>query len=398
MANDTDIFGAATGKATKDADIFGDLTDAPPRAEVQAAAPEKPPTTFSDRMKSMGLAGVKGLLTGGPMGVVRESGMEAMKQQGELMDHLAYGAGEKVSDAAAKVLPAEAAAGLGVAANMGTQAIPMLFGGQAAKAVANPAFQAMGRNLMQSAIKPTGKDLLLGKADRAAQTLLDEGINVTRGGMQELRGKASAINDVVESIIGSSSATVDKGSVASRIQDVVNRIEKSNPTPQDALAEVEKVYNQFMSNGLLPKDIPLARAQELKQGIYRMLKEKYGALSSDVEEAQKALARGFKETIEKAEPAVGQLNAKAQQLWNALNVSERRALMQANNQVGGLSWLTHNPWTWAASMADRSSLIKSLMARALHSGEIPENAARAGIGILNSQNAQPPSGVLMENR
>lgn len=317
---------------------------------------------------------------------------EAFGEANKWLEHKGYQAGEGVSDVASKVLPPEGAAGLGLATNVGVQMIPALLGGEAGKLV-SPGFQSAARNLMQSAIKPTVKDALLGKADRAAQTLLDEGINITRGGMEALREKGTAINNVVDSIIGTSGSTVDKGSVASRIQDVVKRIEKSNPTPQDALADVEKVYDQFMTNGVLPKDIPLARAQELKQGIYQMLKEKYGTLGSDTVEAQKALARGFKELIEAEKPAVAPLNAKASEIWNALNVAQRRVMMQGNNQVGGLAWLAHNPLTWAASMADRSSLVKSLLARAMNSGSerIPQAIGNAAGGAAAAATQQAPT-------
>lgn len=324
---------------------------------------------------------------------------EAFGAANEALDRTAYKAGEVVNDAAAKVLPIDLAAGAGVAANVGVQMIPNLLGGQAAK-LASPALQSTAKGLMQSALKPTVKDLTLGKADRAVQTLLDEGINVTRGGVEKLRGKANAINDVVDTIISTSGSTVDKGAVASRINDVVKRIERTNATPQDALADVEKVYSQFMSNGLVPKDIPLARAQELKQGIYRMLKDKYGQLGSDTVEAQKALARGFKETIEMEKPSVAGLNARASDLWNALNVSERRALVSGNRNPASFGTLAHNPTGFAAWMLDKSDLGKSILARALYSGseQIPATAARVGIGGLMADSGQPEDKGILGRR
>src|SRR5206468_3026519 len=109
-------------------------------------------------------------------------------------------------------------------------------------------------------------------------------------------------------------------------------------------------------------------AQELKQGTYRILASKYGEQGSAATEAQKALARGLKEGISEKVPAVAGLNAEESKLINALEVAERRALMDGNKNFGGLAWLAHSPATWAAFMADKSALFKSLVARMMHSG------------------------------
>jgi hypothetical protein len=89
--------------------------------------------------------------------------------------------------------------------------------------------------------------------------------------------------------------------------------------------------------------------------------------SADVE-AQKTLARGLKEGIVKAEPQIAGLNEQESKLIKTLNVAERRALMQVNNNPAGMAWLTHDPKRWAAFVADKSSLFKSLLARMLYSG------------------------------
>ncbi len=49
--------------------------------------------------------------------------------------------------------------------------------------------------LMQSALKPTYADLKSGDAAKAIQTMLDEGVNVTPGGVQQLRAQIGKLND-----------------------------------------------------------------------------------------------------------------------------------------------------------------------------------------------------------
>lgn len=274
--------------------------------------------------------------------------------------------GGKATDLAKKLGTSdEVAAGVGTAANIVTS---LFGGGMTAGKLAGPALEGASKWVMQTALKPTLKDLQTGRAATAVNTMLEEGVNATMGGVRELSDKITRINDAVKSRLSESSATVNKEEVASRIKDIISRVEKTNPTPQDARAAIESVYDNFMANGLIPKNIPVAWAQELKQGIYQTLKDKYGQLQSESVEAQKALARGFKETIEKVAPEVKDMNAAQASLLAAFKVAQRRALMQSNNNPGGLAILAHSPETFMAFMADKSALVKSLVARALYAG------------------------------
>ena len=312
----------------------------------------------------------------------------------KLLDKAAYDIGGFVTDIAAPHMQPETAAGLGLAANVATQALPTILSGNIVGKSAAPAMRGGAERLMQSAVKPGIKPLLQGKAERGIGTLLDEGINITPGGVQKLQGKIDDLNNLITRSIQTSGQTVDKGAVASRIQDVINRIERTNPTPQDAIADVSKVYNNFLANQLVPKNIPAPQAQELKQGIYRVLREKYGTLGSDTVEAQKALARGFKEELAAKIPELAKLNAKESELINALNLAERRVLISGNKNPAGLGLLVHHPTAMAAFLADRSELFKSVIARMLNAGQyqIPAATARvltgAGVAYNNTPSQQ----------
>lgn len=319
--------------------------------------------------------------------------------------------------------PVRAAIGEGV-----REAVPQaanLLGAKGSGAAADAAGGAMrssARNWMSSALKPPLKALQTGKADRAVTTLLDEGVNVTRGGMETLQGRIDGINTRIKDIIEKSTATVDKKVVASNLKEKLNQFKKQ-VTPDADLRSIQKAWDEFLDHPMLPKEtpakvevsqildekgkpftkdipasgtnkFPVQTAQELKQGTYRSLKDKaYGELKGADIEAQKTLARGLKEEIAKAVPAVRPLNARESELLNALSLVERRALMEANKNPIGLGWLNSNKAAFAGWMADRSGLFKSLVARMLNAtGETlpPLGAAAAPVGAATQGQLRPP--------
>jgi hypothetical protein len=155
---------------------------------------------------------------------------------------------------------------------------------------------------------------------------------------------------------------------------------------------IKNAWTDFRNHPLLKgvTDIPVELAQKLKQGTYGQLAKKYGQMGTAETEAQKGLARGLKEGIAEAVPAVKGLNQQESELIKTLGVVERRALMELNKNPMGLSLLAHRPETWAAFMADKSALFKSLAARMLYAGkeQIPATTARSGIALYEAnQNA-----------
>ena len=300
------------------------------------------------------------------------------------LEGTAYKAGGAVTDAAAKVAPPEVAAGLGTAANVGIQSIPTFLGGGAG-AKAAPAMEAGAKRLMTSAIKPTLAQHETGRAAKAVQTMLDEGINVTPGGVQKLRGEIDVLNKQIKEIVATSPKVVDKANVTKALDDVFDKF-RNQVNPQSDIAAIEKAMDEFVNHPLL-KDVgtmPVALAQRLKQGTYKSLGSKaYGELKGAEIEAQKALARGLKDEIVRAEPKLAGLNAAESRLLNAEEIALRRVLMDANKNPVGLGTL--NPATLAFWMADRSPLVKSLIARGMYSGSeaIPATGGRLA-GLLAS--------------
>lgn len=236
--------------------------------------------------------------------------------------------------------------------------------GMAGEAVGN-AFNSGAKSLMQSALKPTIKQLRTGQAESAVNTLLDEGIPATSKGVEILRDRIGGLNDEISNRIANSSGQVNKLDVAQALNDTRKRF-GNQVAPQSDLAAIESVKDAFMSNPNAPGlSIPVQLAQAMKQGTYKTLAGKYGEVGSASTEAQKALARGLKEQVGKAVPEILPLNAREARLLDALSVTERRALMDANKNPVGLSWLASNPAAAAAFMADRSAAFKSLAAKML---------------------------------
>jgi hypothetical protein len=277
----------------------------------------------------------------------------------QAIDDVAYEAGGRVTDWTGS--PAAGAITNGVI----QAGLPV---GAVAKgaAGATKAMRGLAESLMRGSLGASSKDLLQGKAQRAAQTFLDRLELPTEGGIGRFRELASSLNKKVDAELASSGATVRKSQATAPIQDQINKLEAKNILPSGPRSQMESVYDEALTNPLAPNNIPVAQAQDYKQSLYRDLKNQYGTLSEGGEAAKKALARGLREGIETAVPSVKPLNAEASELWNAINVSERRALMDANKQLLGGAPIAHTPTTQAIMFAQRSPYLKPALAHALN--------------------------------
>lgn len=289
----------------------------------------------------------------------------AFDEFNQWLDKAALNIGGRVTDEAAKYVSPEVAAGAGYVANVATQAVPMVVGG----AVSKIPGQMAGQRLMQSAIKPSTGDLMTGKAQRAAKDMLEQGINVSTGGMAEVLKRSSSLDDEVAGLIKNSGAMIDKNAVADRLRPLLQKLEKQ-VTPGSDVASVQKAWTEFVQHPLFSGNmIPAELAHEIKRGTYKALTSKaYGEVGSASQEAQKQLARGLKEEISAAVPATVAPQAEQSMLMNIYNVVNRRAMQAQNNNPLGLTALAGTPAGAAAFAADRSQLAKSLLARLLYSG------------------------------
>jgi len=179
--------------------------------------------------------------------------------------------GAVVTDIATKLgAPVPLAAGLGTAADVGVQAIPMAVGGGVASKTA-PALEFASKKLMQSSIKPTLNELKSGKAATAIDTMLQEGIGMTKAGIQNLRDKITAVNDDIKEAISKSTERINLGDVYKPLKEKLDQFKKQ-VNPNADLATLRSSWEEFKNHPLLNgrTDIPVQLAQELKQGTYEV--------------------------------------------------------------------------------------------------------------------------------
>lgn len=297
---------------------------------------------------------------------------KAMQIGGEMLAEGAHELGGKVTDVTGS--PA-----LGYGANVATQTIPALIGGGTGRAV-EPAMRGTARFLMQSSLKPSAKDMTTGRATRAVDTMLSEGANVSEAGVAKLQGQVDILKKQIDEALALANEygpTVDRNAVAARVQDAVKRFEKQvNPTAD--IKAIEAAGTEFI--GSQPAQIGARQAQEIKQGTYNVLRGKFGEQGSAAIEAQKALARGLKEEIERVAPEVKALNAKESELINALVIADRRAMLEGNKNPAGLGFLANNPAAAGAFLGDRSAAFKSALARLINARARDPQAVGAATG------------------
>jgi hypothetical protein len=352
------------------------------QAELSALEKATPAPGAAARIGTAGLRG----LSGGPLGLVSSVGGEAMKIGGEKLDKAAYQAGGKVTDITGSPE-------LGFATNVGIQAVPAFIGGGMGKQAA-PLMEKLSKELMQSALKPSKAELLSGKGGKAVKTLLDEGANVTEGGVEKLRGRIDDLKSQSAQMVQGSRGVVDKNEVVKELQSTFDKAMKQ-ANPQASLDTINKAAQEFLNHPLFKNanQIPVELANQIKQGTYAALGDKaygMGLKPAAERDALKGLARGLRQEIEKVFPQIKQLNAKESELINAEMMAKARVLMDSNKNPMGLGWLISHPLEAAAWIIDRSPMAKSLLARAGYSGRerLPQAAgatAGAAAGMITGR-------------
>lgn len=318
---------------------------------------------------------------------------------GGAIGNLGYNVGGGVTDLAANAgLSPETSAKLGYGANVATDILPMAAGGVAGGISKIPELsQALAKRIMQSAVKPSMADRLSGASDRAISTMLSEGINATRGGMDKAGKIAGNLDQEVQAAIAASPESVNVAQVGSRLRDPYTKaINQVNP--ESDVNAVRGAWDSFRNSPHIQghTEIPVQLAQELKSGTYRALGGKaYGEVGSMSTEAQKALARGLREEIAAKVPSVVEPLKREAGLWNVKDVAMNRVMQDANNNPLGLAALrVDNPLAATTFMADKSALFKSLLARMLNaqSKAIPASAGRTAGAVYGAGMAKPDQG------
>lgn len=324
---------------------------------------------------------------------------------GKMFDKVAYKAGGGATDLSIKAgLSPETAAKIGFVANVATQAIPMLLGGEAAKLSA-PLMEASARKVMQSAIKPALGDLKAGKVAPAIETMLEQGFSPTNSGVEAMRAKAGQYMEKVDAILSPSQKMVNIAPAADNLGKQV--VHASAATlGVDQVKDIQRVGNALFDHPAVSSEwLPVQAAQAMKQANYKQMGDAaygLGLKPATERDALKAVNAALRQGIEKVEPGVAPLNAAAAELMNAAKVSQRRALMEANKDIlplgASIATAVHNPLAGLGMYANSSAYIKSLIARMLYSGseQIPAMGGRAIGGTMGALSGQAPQGALYQ--
>lgn len=244
--------------------------------------------------------------------------------------------------------------------------------------------------LMQMAIKPEKADRLSGAAGKATQTMLDEGINATRGGMEKAGALVDKLHKGVESQIAASTTAVPIAPIAEKY---LAQYEKalSQANSAEDVAAVQKVWSDFIKNPAIAGSDSMTSqmAHLLKRGTQQAVGAKaYGEAGTTATEAQKGIARYLREGVGEANPQVLEPLKREAALMNVRDVAMNRVLAKGNNNLLSLGALRigDNPLSSAAFMADKSALVQSLAARLIHQGTRPDVANAMAQAITASSN------------
>jgi hypothetical protein len=207
----------------------------------------------------------------------------------------------------------------------------------------------LARRIYSGLLKPKQavKDSF-GGAQEIAGTLLEQRAPITRGGLakvtRRLGESRNTAMDMVKAAEQQGAPGVQPKDIVSEFGDVVKELRKradiGQPNEMARVGQRGRALTTTANRGANPGDIPLTRAQALKEtaqdassGAYRAL-ERGGQkqLSAD-DLLDTATARGLRSGIERRVPGVGPQNAKTQTLIGGRNALED-ALERESNTLG----------------------------------------------------------------
>lgn len=304
--------------------------------------------------------------------------------------------------------PLEAAKDIGVqgAVQGGIEAV-----GRGIGKVATPALKWAGGRLMQSALGTgaIGLDVAKqaakkGEIPKVVQTLLDEGVNVTPGGISKLQTILGETNQAVKDAIAPMTGQIERPVVAMRAYGAANKMTEQTNARADLQAlgkEVEEFLNPVIDKGAISPQ----QAQAMKVGTYKKIGDKYGTpaeLNPAQVQAQMAFARGLKEEIERLATAQGRgnvrvLNAREGRVLEALEATGRKVAQARGVNPVGFAFVAHAPMAFLAALIDRSPAAKSMLARGLYSSAatatgVSPTLLRATVAAIGSAQDEDSNG------
>ena len=309
-----------------------------------------------------------------------------------------------------KVANAATPGNIGTAVGTAAQVAPMALGGLDAAAPGRPVIPTpsptnlaarialLGRSpqaAYEGALKPS---TTLSATDRAniVQTGLDNGIPVSKAGVEKIGDLISDLNQKISDTIASDPNRPINPSKAVQNLNATRTKFSNQVNPQSDINSInssgQEFLDQFRSQpGGAVRNMTAQEAQNMKQGTYRVLAGKYGEQGSASVEAQKALARGLKDEIASQFPEINNLNAAESRLLNLQPVLERAVNRISNHQIIGIG----TPVTGAAVKAVSGSPTLATIS-AVIKAVVDNPSVKSHLAISVSKGSNIPISVAMQ--
>jgi hypothetical protein len=332
---------------------------------------------------------------GGPRDLFAESGIQAGTKESrrdavyqDTVKKRGWGSGanEATYDLGGKVTDLTGSPAAGGVANFIGNAVPaFLTSASPAGPTASsfPGVDKLSRWLMQTSVKPNVAQYSPKQIDDGMRTMLNKNIYGSPGGMNKAMGLSQALDDKVGQTLANSPANVSVPAIMDRVRDPLQKAEMQF-VPQHDVKAVEDAWTLALQSPHLygKSEIPVKLAHDLKKGTYSSLGKKvWGEVGSSSTEAQKAMARGARETVADAVPAVREPLKEQASLQNVLSMAGPKASSSGNLNPFGLSPIAAgNPKMMALMMADRWAALKEFLAMQAYHGAKPGSLNALGLG------------------
>lgn len=248
---------------------------------------------------------------------------------------------------------------------------------------------------MAGALKPTAKEYGKEGIQDVAQTMLEKGYSVSEKGYKKMQQTIGDLASKVSAVTEKSPATVSVKDVMAPLGDLEGKF-VAQVNPERDIRAAQRTGQEFLRHPAVAgqERIPVPVAQRLKAGTYEQLERKRAYAPGEMKEAtvqaQKALARGLKEGIEKEAPEVIELNREQQRIYRAMPMVERRIFNDAMRNPGGLHAIADQTGMLATFLDRKSAGFKSLIAHLLNA--TGKGLSATGRGMAT---AAPASGIVV---
>ena len=353
---------------------------------------------------------VGGALAGGLAGGAGTVGVGALAGAG-----LGYAGGRQVADLIEQRAGLQQPKGVGqelleTAKDIGTGAAMEATGGIVAKPVLGALKYAgsVAPRLYESVAKIPPRSVTGQGRKQMIETAMKYGIAPTQKGLSKLQNMIEGVNEKIAGVINNSEKFKKDGKEVIKIDSIAKRLDSVKEWAKKSYADPAPVYKMVDDyklgvTGSRGAEISVVEAQDLKQGIYRRLKDSaYGEYSTPQKEIDKQFARGIKEELLEKYPQLQALNAKdsalirlEKELEKSVNRTRNRDIMGLADYGGTIGGAELAGGPGAAAGAITSKILRSPAIMANLSFALNKASKKAGVPIASRAIGYPIGKAVM---